>query len=260
MHVVLVGAEFEENLAVRYLRGALEQAGHQVTQCGLQRGRRHRPSRPADRRLGRAGGGLLHGVHLPRARVRATRRRARESSAIGGHIVAGGHFAAMHAEQLLARRAARSTRSRAARVSRSCASSCEALPEPGSVAGLVWRRGGEIVHNARAVKPPDLDVLPIPPRKEPLRRLPRDPDHQHPVVARLHAELLVLLDRGLASHVRRRAPEAALAGTRRRRDGAALPAGRAHLQLPRRQLRARRQGRDAPSAATSSAQRWPSAG
>ena len=31
MHVVLVGAEFEENLAVRYLRGALEHAGHRVT-------------------------------------------------------------------------------------------------------------------------------------------------------------------------------------------------------------------------------------
>lgn len=31
MHVVLVGAEFEENLAVRYLRGALEHEGHPVT-------------------------------------------------------------------------------------------------------------------------------------------------------------------------------------------------------------------------------------
>ena len=30
MKIVLVGAEFEENLAVRYLRGALEAAGHRV--------------------------------------------------------------------------------------------------------------------------------------------------------------------------------------------------------------------------------------
>jgi hypothetical protein len=32
MRVALVGAEFEENLAVRYLWGALEAAGQRVTQ------------------------------------------------------------------------------------------------------------------------------------------------------------------------------------------------------------------------------------
>ena len=32
MHVLLVGAELEENMALRYLRGALEADGHTVTQ------------------------------------------------------------------------------------------------------------------------------------------------------------------------------------------------------------------------------------
>jgi hypothetical protein len=30
MRVALIGAELEENLALRYIRGSLEQAGHEV--------------------------------------------------------------------------------------------------------------------------------------------------------------------------------------------------------------------------------------
>ena len=100
MHVALIGAELEENLAVRYLRGALEDAGHEVTQIVFDS--------PAD--LERAAAELA-ATRAPLAGMSMvfTRRAlefvelANRARALGytGHITAGGHFAAFNAESVL---------------------------------------------------------------------------------------------------------------------------------------------------------------
>jgi radical SAM superfamily enzyme YgiQ (UPF0313 family) len=165
MHVVLVGAEFEENLAVRYLRGALEAEGHEVTTVVFNEpGETER----AAREIVAAGAPLAGFSMVFTYRAREFARLAERARQLGytGHIVAGGHFAAMHAEQLL--NDVRAFDSVALGEGEPIL--CElvgALPEPSSVLGLVWRRGEELVKNADAIKPPDLDVLPIPPRKNP---------------------------------------------------------------------------------------------
>ncbi len=81
-------------------------------------------------------------------------------------MVAGGHFAAMHAEQLLADVPALDSVAIGEGEPILC-QLAESLADPSRVGGLVWRNGDKIVKNADAVKPPDLDVLPFPPRKDP---------------------------------------------------------------------------------------------
>jgi len=101
MHVALVGPELEENLSLRYLRGALEAEGHRVTQVDFA------SPREIDRaaaEIARSGAQIvgLSMVFTRRAREFADlAKRARELG-FRGLTVAGGHFAAFHAEQLLA--------------------------------------------------------------------------------------------------------------------------------------------------------------
>lgn len=165
MHVVLVGAEFEENLAVRYLRGALEHEGHPVTSLVFNEASEiERVAREIV-----AAGAPLTGLSMVFTyRAREFARLATRARQLGytGHLVAGGHFAAMHAEQLLTDVPALDS----VATSEGEPILCElvrALPEPAGVAGLVWRKGEQLVRNAAAQKPPDLDVLPFPPRKQP---------------------------------------------------------------------------------------------
>jgi anaerobic magnesium-protoporphyrin IX monomethyl ester cyclase len=165
MHVVLVGAEFEENLAVRYLRGALEQAGHEVTSVVFNEAEQ---TERAAREIADSNAALAGFSMVFTYRAREFARLAARARELGfrGHIIAGGHFAALHAEQLL--------NDAPAFDSVACGEGepilcelCGALPEPANVAGLVWRKGQQLVRNAAAIKPPDLDVLPFPPRKQP---------------------------------------------------------------------------------------------
>jgi anaerobic magnesium-protoporphyrin IX monomethyl ester cyclase len=165
MHVALVGAEFEENLAVRYLRGAVEHAGHDVTSVVFNDAGQ---TELAARQIAESGAAIAGFSMVFTYRAREFARLAERTRELGyrGHIVAGGHFAAMHAEQLL--------NDVRAFDSIACGEGepilcqlCDALPEPAGVAGLVWRNGEQLVRNAAAVKPPDLDVLPFPPRKQP---------------------------------------------------------------------------------------------
>ena len=166
MHVVLVGAEFEENLAVRYLRGALEAAGHRVTQVVFNTAG---DTERAAREIAASGAPLagLSMVFTYRARefVRLA-TRARELG-YAGHVIAGGHFAAFHAETVL--REQRAIDSVAIGEGEDLLLElCEHLGQLDQVRGLVWRRGDTVVRNPPAVKPPDLDRLPWPPRKQPL--------------------------------------------------------------------------------------------
>lgn len=165
MHVVLVGAEFEENLAVRYLRGALEHAGHRVTSVVFNEATE---TERAAREIVASGAPLCGLSMVFTYRAREFARLAARARELGyaGHVIAGGHFAAMHAEQLLSDVSAFDSVATSEGEPILCELAATA-PDPSRVAGLVWRQGGRLVRNRAATKPPDLDVLPFPPRKHP---------------------------------------------------------------------------------------------
>lgn len=169
MHVALIGAELEENLAVRYLRGALEDAGHQVTQIVFDS--------PAD--LDRAAAELASSRAPLAGMSMVFTRRALEfvelsqrARALGyaGHITAGGHFAAFNAESLV--RDVPTLDSIAIGEGEAILLSLAAhLEDLGAVEGLVWRdTDGCPRRNAAACKLADLDELPWPTRKLPYFR------------------------------------------------------------------------------------------
>lgn len=166
MHVVLVGAEFEENLAVRYLWGALEAAGHRVQLIVFNR---RSDLLRAARELADSGAPLAGLSMVFTARAREFVELAAEARALGyrGHIVAGGHFAGLHPEQLLSDVPAIDSVALGEGEELLC-ELARHLDSLGEVAGLVWRKGSELVRNGAAVKPPDLDRLARPPRKVPL--------------------------------------------------------------------------------------------
>lgn len=166
MRIALVGAELEEGLAVRYIWGALRQAGHEVLQVVFNR---ERDIDEAARKIALSGADIagFSMVFTYRAREFARLAQAAREYGYSGHIVAGGHFAAFNAERLLSDISALD--------SIACGEGEEIMcdlaangGDPTGVAGLVWRRGdGSIVRNDPAVKPPELDSLPLPVRKTP---------------------------------------------------------------------------------------------
>lgn len=165
MHITLVGAEFEENLAVRYLQGALERAGHRVTSIVFNE---PEETERVARRIVESKSDVtgLSMVFTYRAREFATlAARARELG-YRGHIVAGGHFAALHAHDLLADEPAIDSvaRGEGEAILLSMSSNLDKLDR---VDGLVRRHEGNIIENAAATKPADLDTLAWPPRKSP---------------------------------------------------------------------------------------------
>jgi len=203
MRMALVGAEFEENLAIRYLWGALEQAGHEVRQVVFNgRADLERAARElADSGAALAGFSM---VFTYRAREFADLARRCRELGFGGHLVAGGHFAAFNAEALLRDVPAfdsvaigegeeilcdlagaladsvgspafrRSSIAPQDRLKAGLQTNSELVASPpmhshlAAVRGLVWRNAaGDIVRNEPAVKPPHLDKLPHPKRKSP---------------------------------------------------------------------------------------------
>ncbi|MFW5741066.1 MAG: B12-binding domain-containing radical SAM protein, partial [Myxococcota bacterium] len=164
MHVALVGAEFEENLAVRYLRGALERAQCQVTTIVFNEAADIEAVAHAIVRAGARVTGLSM-VFTYRALEFATvARRARELG-YEGHLIAGGHFAAMHADVLLDDVPALDSVAigEGEQILEALVRHFEDLER---VPGLVWRRGEQRVHNPPA-SPAALDALAWPPRKSP---------------------------------------------------------------------------------------------
>jgi radical SAM superfamily enzyme YgiQ (UPF0313 family) len=169
MRIALVGAEFEENLAVRYIRGSLAAAGHDVVQIvfngtdGLERAARELADSKAPL-------GGLSMVFTHRARQFAMlARRARELG-YRGHLTAGGHFAAFNADLLL-RDVPVFDSIVLGEGERPMARLAERLDDLAAVEGLVWRDArGRIVHNAPAAKTADLDALPWPVHRKPFDR------------------------------------------------------------------------------------------
>ena len=168
MHVVLVGPELEENLALRYLRGALEAEHHRVTQVTFDA--------PAD--LERAAAEIAaSGAEIAGLSMVYTRRAhefadlATRTRALGfaGLSVAGGHFAAFHAERLLADVPAIDLVA-VGEGERILCDLARAPQDLGRIAGLVWRDGETLRRNAPAMPEQDLDALPWPTHKRPFDR------------------------------------------------------------------------------------------
>ena len=95
-----MGAECEENLALRYIRTAVEACGHGVTQITFNA---EADTETAAECLARSGAGLAGFSMVFTYRAAEFAALARRSRELGfrGHLVAGGHFAAFNAEALL---------------------------------------------------------------------------------------------------------------------------------------------------------------
>lgn len=166
MRVALVGAELEENLSIRYLRSALEQAGHEALQFAFNLP--EELDATAEKVL--ASGAGVAGISI------VFTRRAREFADLAvrlrergfrGHLTAGGHFAAFNAENLLRDVPAFDSIvvGEGEGILRQLVEKAHDLA---SVEGLVWRdERGEVHRNPTAPKPADLDTLPWPVRKLP---------------------------------------------------------------------------------------------
>ncbi len=168
MHVVLVGPELEENLTLRYLKGALEAERHQVRIVEFA----------SPREIDRAAGEIARSGAQVAGFSMVFTRRAREFARLvarcremgfEGMTIAGGHFAAFHAERLL-----------------------QDLPQLDAVAigegetmlcdiargdrplecipGLVIRKGASILRTGPRAPVDDLDSLPWPDHRRPFDR------------------------------------------------------------------------------------------
>jgi radical SAM superfamily enzyme YgiQ (UPF0313 family) len=163
--VALVGAEYEENLSLRYLAGALAPAGFHTEIVPFDDTRP--PAEVAERVLGL--GPLVVGISLPfqmRARELLALAAELRSRGYQGHVCVGGHFATFEYENLLRDFPAVDSvvRHEGEETFREL---CEAVRDgraPGPVPGLVVRGPlGPLVGPKRLV--PRLDDLPWPDRR-----------------------------------------------------------------------------------------------
>jgi len=100
MRVALVGAELEENLALRYMASALESKGHEVdivpfnteedVPAAVSQAQRFQPQMVG-----------LSMIFTGRAREFCHLAQALRDSGYKGHLIAGGHFASFNCERLL---------------------------------------------------------------------------------------------------------------------------------------------------------------
>ncbi len=165
MRIALVGAEFEENLAVRYLRGALEAAGHEVIQIVFND---PQDTEWAAQAVAAVDAELVGFSMVFTARAREFAAVATRARALGcrAHLVAGGHFAAFNAHDLLRAVPALDSVAIGEGEGILCALAA-AGAAPATVRGLVWRDAERLVENPPAPNPPDLDELASPPHKQP---------------------------------------------------------------------------------------------
>ena len=102
MRVVLVGAELEENIGLRYMASSLEANGHVADIVPFNVGRDAAGAVRQTLALGPGRRRPVDGLHEPRPGVLPPRRATCATRASRGHLIAGGHFAALNAERLLA--------------------------------------------------------------------------------------------------------------------------------------------------------------
>jgi anaerobic magnesium-protoporphyrin IX monomethyl ester cyclase len=166
VRIALVGAEVQENLAIRYIGAALEADGHEVVLVAFDH---QGDTERVARRIASSGARMAGYSMVFTARAHEFAHLATRARALGftGLAVAGGHFATFNAESLLrdvpAIDAVACGEGEA--LMRDIALHMDDLP---TVRGLVWRDGdGEIRRNEPAISPSGLDHLPHPIRKQP---------------------------------------------------------------------------------------------
>lgn len=169
MKIALVGAELEENLAIRYIWSSLEKAGHEVVQIVFNH---EEDIEQAAREMTQSGAELAGFSMVFTYRASEFTQLAARSRQLGfsGHMCAGGHFAAFNAERLLLEETALDSIvcGEGEPIMLDLAAN---LTDLSSVQGLVWRdHKGGIRRNKPAIKPPDLDALPPPVHKDPFDR------------------------------------------------------------------------------------------
>lgn len=163
--VVLVGAELEENLALRYLHGALVKCGYEARIIPF--------NFAAD--LDRAAADVAQsGARVCGLSMVFTRRadefarlagRARELG-YGGTIIAGGHFAAFHADELLRDVPAIDLVAIGEGERLLCAVAKEGA-KPTDVPSLVFRDGATVRRTPCSPQEENLDTLPWPTHRRP---------------------------------------------------------------------------------------------
>jgi hypothetical protein len=163
MRVVLVGAELEENIGLRYMASALEASGHTADIVPFDAGR---DAAATVRQALALGPGVIGLSMVFTSRGREFCRLAADLRDAGftGHLIAGGHFAALNAERLLADWPAFD--SIALGEGEGIITDLAADPDhPERVPGLCYRAPDDAILRTPARRNPDnLDALPFPKR------------------------------------------------------------------------------------------------
>jgi radical SAM superfamily enzyme YgiQ (UPF0313 family) len=167
--VVLVGVEFEENLSLRYLAGALGAAGYPAVEVLPYNGIRDAAAVAAHIVASRAS---LVGISMAfqtRAVEDMTLVQLLRKAGFGGHITAGGQFATLHHTEIfqdctgldsIVRFEAEAT------IVQLAAAVAQPAPALHAVPGLVWRDASGQVHiNHSAPEPGDINHLALPLRR-----------------------------------------------------------------------------------------------
>ncbi|MFO0755678.1 MAG: radical SAM protein [Byssovorax sp.] len=163
MHVLLVGAELEENLALRYLGAALVEAGHTVDFVPFENAAQadHVLAQVREKPPGVVG---LSMTFQFRAREFGALAEALRAEGFRGHITAGGHFPTFAFREVLASFPALDSVVRhegEETLPELCAALAAGRPLD-AVRGLVFRRQGAIIENPTRPLIEDLDALPFP--------------------------------------------------------------------------------------------------
>jgi radical SAM superfamily enzyme YgiQ (UPF0313 family) len=163
MKIALVGAELEENLGLRYIASALERAAHQVevisfsseTDCA---GATERVIAFRPRIVG------LSMVFTGRAREFCRLARSLREQGFEGHVIAGGHFASLSCEAILADIPEIDSIA-LGEGERTMCDLAASIDDLGCVPGLCYRgRDGTVMTTEQVPEAQDLDTLPYPKR------------------------------------------------------------------------------------------------
>jgi len=166
MKIALIAAEFEENLAIRYLWSAAKAYGHEVVFVPFNEMAELEVAAAA---IARSGADLAAYSMVFTARALEFCRLAEQARRLGfkGYSLAGGHFATFHADELL--------RTCLAFDAVGCGEGetllvrlAEHLADPSLIPGLAWRDAqGAIRSNGQPVPQDDLDDIPAPEHRRP---------------------------------------------------------------------------------------------
>lgn len=163
MKVALVGAELEENLGLRYMASALEQGGHHVEIIPFNGKHEINGAVEQIQDLAPEITGLSM-VFTSRAREFCSLAQSLRDAGYGGHIIAGGHFAALNCERLLQDFPAFDSVGLCEGEEIICDLAAH-RGEPSQVAGLCFRtHNGAVQINPSKGNPENLDALPFPRR------------------------------------------------------------------------------------------------